>query len=144
MNPAALTGLPVVAHFTYQGIILAAGFAVSMSCLLGWMLSVPPQITAAAAKAHRGVGAIKRILVPTIGSPYSERGVELACRLGVEQKAEIILAYIIEIPRTLELDHPLPQAEAKANETLQRAGSIVTLKGLKPVEKIDRARIAGE
>ncbi|MEW6040841.1 MAG: universal stress protein [Elusimicrobiota bacterium] len=149
MNPVTevLTGIykgVPVAHFTFEGVTLALVFAVSMSALIWWMLSVPPHITAAAAKARRGVGAIKKILVPTIGLPYSERGVELACRLGDEQKAEIILSYVIEVPRTLPLDHPLPQAEAKANDALERAISIVTLRGLKPVSKIDRARIAGE
>lgn len=126
------------------GILLAFLFTVSMGGLLWWMLHVPPYISAAAAKARRTVGAIKKILVPTVGAIYSERGVELACRLGTEQKAEIILAYILEVPRTLPLDVPMIQAEAKANEALERAKSIVTLRGLPAVTKLEKARIAGE
>ena len=126
------------------GILIAFLFAISMGSLLWWMLHVPPHIPAAAAKARRRVGAIKKILVPTVGVTYSERGVELACRLGAEQKAEIILAYILEVPRTLPLDVPMVKAEAKANEAIERAKSIVELRGLKPIIKLEKARIAGE
>lgn len=131
-------------NFTPLGSLFAFIFALSMSSMLWWMMHLPPYIPAAAAKARRAVGAIKRILVPTIGIPYSERGVELACRLGSEQKAEIVLTYVIEVPRTLPLDAPLPLVETKANEALSRAQSIVTLRGLEPTIRIERARVAGE
>lgn len=131
-------------NVTPLGSLLAFVFTVSMGGLLLWMFHLPPYIPAAAAKARRAVGAIKRILVPTIGIPYSERGVELACRLGAEQNAEIVLTYVIEVPRTLPLDAPLPVAETKGKEALERAQAIVTLRGLKPVIRIERARLAGE
>jgi len=126
------------------GLALALLFAGTMGALLLWMLWLPVQIPAAAAKAHRSVFAIKRILVPTVGQPYSERAVELACRLGQEQKAEVILVHILEVPRTMPLGVPLPEAEAEAFKVLERSESIVTLHGLKPQKLVQRARIAGE
>jgi len=126
------------------GLIIALLFAGSMGGLLIWMLRLPANIPAAAAKARRSVFAIKRILVPTVGLPYSERAVELACRLGQEQKADVILVHVVEVPRTMPLGVPLPEAEAEAAKALERAESIVTLHGLKSQKILQRARIAGE
>ena len=115
-----------------------------MAAFLWWMLHPPRQVGEAAAKARHSLFAVKRILVPTSGFPYSERGVELACRLGQEQRAQIFLAYIMEIPRTMPLGIPLPDLEQKAREALERADSIVVLHGLKTDKMVHRARIAGE
>ena len=76
-------------HMSFLGGLLAFVFAASMGILLWWMFHVPRAIPMAAAKARRAVGAIKKILVPTSGTIYSERGIELACRLGEEQNAEL-------------------------------------------------------
>ena len=85
-------------QISFIGAFLAFLFTASMTTLLWWMLHVPRAIPQAAAKARRAVGAIKRVLVPTSGTLYSERGIELACRLGEEQKAEIYLITVIEVP----------------------------------------------
>jgi nucleotide-binding universal stress UspA family protein len=134
--------MPIQIHL--MGLMLALLFTGSMGGLLLWMLWLPVKIPAAAAKARRSVIAIKRILVPTVGLPYSERAVELACRLGHEQKAEVVLVHVVEVPRTMPLGVPLPEAEAEATKVLERAESIVTLHGLKPKKMVQRARIAGE
>src|SRR5512136_180736 len=116
-------------HLSFLGAFLAFVFAASMGILLWWMLHVPRPIPLAAAKARRAVGAVKKILVPTSGTLFSERGIELACRLGEEQKAEIYLINVIEVPRTLPMEAPLPEAESKAREIIQEGESIVTLRG---------------
>ncbi|MFY9270278.1 MAG: universal stress protein [Candidatus Manganitrophaceae bacterium] len=126
------------------GAAIAVFFIVSLLSILWWMLHPPAYIPAAAAKAHRSVFAIKKILVPTLGLPYAERGVELACRLGEEQKAEILLTYIIEVPRTMPLGIPLPDAEKEGVDALERAETIVRLHGLSSQKIIQRARMAGE
>lgn len=126
------------------GAAIAIFFLVSLISILWWMLHPPAYIPAAAAKARRSVFAVKKILVPTVGLPYSERGVELACRLGDEQEAEIFLIYVIEVPRTMPLGIPLAEAEKMASEALERADSIVTLHGMKSQKIIQRARLAGE
>ena len=129
---------------TFIGILLAFFFTVSMGTLLWWMFHVPRAIPLAAAKARRAVGAIKKILVPTSGTPYSERGIELACRLGEEQKAEIYLMNVLEVPRTLPLEAPLPDAEAKAEDIVKRGEEIVSLRGLPVRGEVKRGRVAGE
>lgn len=131
-------------HAHLYGTLLALMFSSSMGFLLWWMLHPPRQVGEAAAKARHSLFAVKKILVPTSGFPYSERGVELACRLGQKQSAEIFLTYIMEVPRTMPLGVPLPDLEQKAKESLDRAESIVVLHGLKTEKMIHRARIAGE
>ena len=126
------------------GFILAVVFAVSMGGLMWWMLRVPRSIAAPVAKARVSVEAIKRILVPTIGNVFAGREVELACRLGQEQKASILLAYLLEVPRTLPLDASMPEEEAKAREALDLAKTIVDLHGLSSTMEMLRARVAGE
>jgi nucleotide-binding universal stress UspA family protein len=56
--------------------------------------------------------------------------VELACRLGESQKAEIILAYVIEVPFTLSLNTPMPAEQARGQERLRTAQFIVEQHGL--------------
>ncbi len=129
---------------TFLGALLAGLFTISLGGLLWWMLHPPKQIQSAVAKARHAVGAFKRILVPTSGVSYSEKAIELACRLGVEQKAEILLTYVLEIPRTLPLNAPIPQAEKEAQEALNRGKEIVELHRLTPILRLERAREAGE
>ncbi|HVP80239.1 MAG TPA: universal stress protein [Thermodesulfobacteriota bacterium] len=131
-------------QISFIGAFLAFIFTASMTALLWWMLHVPRAIPQAAAKARRAVGAIKRVLVPTSGTLYSERGIELACRLGEEQKAEIYLINVIEVPRTLPLDAPLVEAETKAEDVIKRGEEIVILRGLPVKGEVKRGRVAGE
>lgn len=126
------------------GAIIALFFVGSLFSILWWMLHLPAYVPAAAAKARRSLFAVKKILVPTVGLPYSERGVELACRLGAEQGAEILLTHVVEVPRTMPLGIPLPDAEQEGSEALERAGSIVKLHGLPSQKILQRARLAGE
>ena len=131
-------------QITFLGVVFAFVFTTSMGALLWWMLHVPKAIPLAAAKARRAVGAIKKILVPTSGTTYSERGIELACRLGEEQKAEVYLVTVIEVPRTLPLEASMPDAEAKAGDIIKRGEEIVNLRGLPAKGEVRRGRVAGE
>jgi nucleotide-binding universal stress UspA family protein len=125
------------------GALLAILFASSMGGILWWMLHPPAPIGAAVARAFRGVSALKRILVPVKGTTYSDRAVELACRLGAEQQAELILAYVIEVPLSLPLNTPLDQEQKKAEESVGRAVDLVKLHNLKPIPIIKRDREVG-
>ena len=131
-------------HMSFLGAVFAFAFSASMGTLLWWMLHVPRAIPLAAAKARRAVGAIKKILVPTSGTLCSERGIELACRLGEEQKAEVYLINVIEVPRTLPMGVPMPEAESRAQEILKEGESIVSLRGLPVKAEVRRGRVAGE
>jgi len=136
--------MTVAPHTSELGVVLAFLFAVVMGGLLWWMLHPPKAITAVAAKMKYAVGALKRILVPTVGEAYSEKGVELACRLGREQNADILLAYVIEVPFTLPLGAPLERADARAKEVLERAEGVVTRHRLRYAKKVERARQAAD
>jgi len=112
------------------GIGLAALFLVLMINLFRWMFRVPPQLPYSVIKARQSVSALHRLLVPTAQDGASERVVELACRLGEAQKAEIVLAYVVEVPFTLSLNTPMPAEEAKGQELLRTAQFIVEQHGL--------------
>lgn len=126
------------------GALISIFFISTLSGTLWWMLHPHAFVTQAAAKARQSVFAVKKILVPTVGLPYTERSVELACRLGYKQKAEIYLTYILEVPRTMSLDIPLPDADKEAEEALERASQIVLLHHLPMQKVIHRARVAGD
>jgi len=129
-------------HLSPIGIGLAVGFAAALGLLLRWMLRLPRPIPPAVARARRAVDAVRRIMVPTTGTDYADRGVELACRLGQEQRAEIVLVHVLEVPRTLPLGAPLPEADSRAAEILERAQEIVRLRDLISIPHIERARNA--
>jgi nucleotide-binding universal stress UspA family protein len=122
------------------GIAIAAGFAVSLAGLLWWMLHPPSAAHAAVAKAMHGVSAVRRILVPVRGSSYNERAVELACRLGTDQKAEIIACHVVEVPLALPLSTPLPPEEKRASDVLDRAQRIIEHHGLPARGVVQRER----
>lgn len=124
------------------GILLAVVFVASMSLLFWWMFRVPPAVPHEVAAIRRSVAAMQRILVPISRRAASERAVELACRLGAAQRAEIVLAYIIEVPFTLSLDTALPAEESRGQETLRPARFIVEQHGLPVSAKIIPHRYA--
>jgi len=131
-------------HVSALGAVLAAAFAVPMAALILWMLRLPRPVPQEVARAVRSVGAVQTILVPILEHYYSERAVELASRLGAMQKARILLGYVVEVPRTLSLGVPLPEAEERANQALRQAKEIVARHGLEVQGEIIRAREAGE
>lgn len=131
-------------QFSFLGILLALAFSGSMGSLFWWMLHVPPPLGRQVAKVRESVKAWRRILVPTVGEVYSDRAIEMACRLGSQQKVTIFLAYVVEIPRTLALNARLEEADKRAAEILGQAAEIVKLSGLEVETIVRRARQAGE
>jgi nucleotide-binding universal stress UspA family protein len=124
------------------GFLLAIIFVISMGLLFFWMFRVPPAVPHEVAKVRRSVAAMRRILVPVSRKVASERAVELACRLGAAQKAEIVLVYIVEVPFTLSLDTVIPAEEARGQEALRTAQFIVEQRGLPVRTKIIPHRYA--
>jgi nucleotide-binding universal stress UspA family protein len=127
-----------------QGIVIAVVFAVCMAALLIWMFRVPRPVSAEVAKVRRSLDFIRLILVPTTAAPYSERAVELACRLAQEHGAQLLLVYVVEVPRTLPLGAPLEQAEKDAAAALETARTVVSLHNLEADSLVQRARLAGD
>jgi nucleotide-binding universal stress UspA family protein len=112
------------------GMALAVIVLGAMAGLFWWMFKVPPQVPHEVARVYRSVGAMERLLVPVSGRIASERAVELACRLGQPQKAEIILAYVVEVPFTLTLGSALPSEQSAGEAALRTARFIVEQHGL--------------
>ncbi len=126
------------------GVGIAFLFLLTMLSLLWWMLHVPPIIPQVVARAHREVEALKSILIPTQGMAYSERGVEVACRLGTEQDATLIFLYVIEVPRTLPLNAEMEEEDKEAKEAISHAEELAALHKMKSVSFVVRSRSAGE
>jgi nucleotide-binding universal stress UspA family protein len=105
---------------------------------------VPIAVPQAAESARESVGALRTILVPTAGTEYSERAVELACRIGEAHRATIHLLFVLVVPRSLPMGTPLPEEETRAKNALSRAESIVQSHGLEHTVAVERSRNAGE
>lgn len=98
----------------------------------------PEQI--AVEQAEAGVSSIKKILVPVRGEPYHERAVELACRLGRSQKAEIVVCSVLVVPLAQPLSTCMAADEKIAQDSLARAEKIVEHHGMKAHARIERER----
>ncbi len=127
------------------GAIIAFIFIAILSSTLVWMMRIPRPMTQEVARAVFSVEAARNIVVPILDLFYTERAVELACRMGGRQNASIILAYVVEVPRLLTLNAPLPaEVEERARQALRHAQSIVELHGLKAETTLVQAREASE
>jgi len=127
------------------GVLLAISFIIVLAGLLFWMLRLPQPMPQEVARAVYSVEAIRNIVVPILDPYYSERAVELACRLGKLHNAKLVLVYIIEVPRLLTLDSPLPShVEEGAKEALNNAARIAERHSIKAVTDTIRAREANE
>jgi nucleotide-binding universal stress UspA family protein len=131
-------------QMTLLGLIMALVFCSSMGIVLWWMLHPPAQVSLPVAKARSAVSAIMKIIVPTAGTTYSEKAIELACRLGEQQKAEIIVTHIIEVPFTLPLNAFMEKAEGVAKDVLGRGEDIVRHHDLPARTQVVHARQVGE
>lgn len=80
----------------------------------------------------------KVLLVPVLEIFDISRGVSLAKELAKAVHSEIHLAYFLEVPKTLPLGAPLPEAEALAQKKLKEAEGMFA-----PLDK-KQARKAGE
>ena len=89
---------------------------------------------------------LQNILVPLLSADSPETTATLACRLARPegQAANLHLAYILEVPRHLPLNAPLPAEEATAGSVLDAAEAWVRGQGLTPVPHVRRTRDAGE
>ncbi len=127
MTSVNLVGL----HIDPLGIFLALLFLTLMGILFRWMFAVPPQAPMEVINVKSTVSNLNRIVVPLIESIASERAVELACRLASDAKSDIILAAVITVPLSLNLDAPMPDLEKKARQALDTGSFIVKQHRLK-------------
>jgi len=123
------------------GLFIAVGFVLTLGGTLLWMMRLPRPLPREAARAVFSVEAARCIVVPILDLFYTERAVELACRLGQHQAATIVLASIVKVPRVLTLNSPLPQeVQDRAQQALAEAQQIVGRHGLQAIPLTVRVR----
>jgi len=76
------------------------------------------------AESERAVREMDRIVVPVDGTVASNRAVNLACRLGEAQNAELVLLHVVAVPRARALDDPPPEAVESGEGALQMGSAI--------------------
>ena len=74
--------------------------------------------------SERAVREVDRIVVPVEDSVASARAVNLACRLGEAQNAELVLLHVVTVPRSRALDDPPADAVTRGEEALQIGSAI--------------------
>jgi nucleotide-binding universal stress UspA family protein len=113
-------------HPTIAGALIAFGVLAAISATLYWMLH-PPTTTAerAARETEREVDEIiGSVIIVFSQEIHSEHMMSLAVRLARRERAELLAAYIIEVPHTLPLDAEMEREHREALGVLQIAESI--------------------
>jgi nucleotide-binding universal stress UspA family protein len=85
----------------------------------------------------------RRILVPIVSNPESERAMDVACRLAAERHCSIIAANVIEVPPELPLDAHMVEEEEDARDLLERAHAVGETYGVDVSTSVLRGREAG-
>ncbi len=124
------------------GIVLAFAVLVAIASTLYWMLH-PPTTT-----AERAARATERDVDEIIGSViivfsqeiHSEHMMSLAVRVARRERAELLAAYIIEVPHTLPLDAEMERERREALGVLQIAESIARKNNVEIATEISLAR----
>lgn len=86
------------------------------------------------------------ILVPLLRADSPDAAAALACRLAkaAAPKSRLHLLYVLEVPRNLPLNAPLPDEEAAAARVLDAAEAVARREGVGAVRHVARTREAGE
>ncbi len=108
------------------GVLIAFGVLFAISATLYWMLH-PPTTTAerVASETEREVDElIGSVIVVFSQEIHSEHMMSLAVRVARRERAELLAAYIIEVPHTLPLDAEMEREHREALGVLQVAESI--------------------
>ncbi len=126
------------------GILLGLSFLSAIGTLLFWMFQAPLHLPLPVVKVQRSVDRVRKVLVPLVEAIASERAVELACRLGHDQAAELILVHVIVVPYTLSLNAPMPAQDKVAHEVLQLGCMIARRHACQARTQVIRHRNAAE
>jgi nucleotide-binding universal stress UspA family protein len=84
----------------------------------------------------------RRILVPVLENPESEKAIDVACRLAADRHCSISVITVIEVPPLLPLDAHMTDEEEDAREVLRRAEAVGAPYGVRMSVRILRARDA--
>ncbi len=124
------------------GVLLALAVLASISATLYWMLH-PPVSTAerAAVVTERDVDEMMGgIIVVYSTEIHSEHMMSLACRVARRERAQLLAAYVIEVPHTLPVNAEMPAEHRQALGVLQIAESIARKNNVEIRTEVVRAR----
>ncbi|MCW2950484.1 MAG: UspA domain protein, partial [Thermoleophilia bacterium] len=82
------------------------------------------------------------LMVPVIGGKLDHPAMHVACRLAAERGAQIVVAGVIEVPRSLPLTADMPEQEFALNVQLDHAKLIGKEFGVDVVTRVLRSRNA--
>ncbi len=130
-------------HLT--GVLAALGIFAAIGSTLYWMLH-PPRSTAeeAAHLTERDVAAmIGSVLVIFSQEIHSEHVMSLAARVARRERAQLLAAYVIEVPHTLPITAEMELEHREALGVLQVAESIARQNNVELTTEVVRARQVG-
>ncbi len=107
--------------FDPTGVLIVIGFFAAMMLVFNWIVAVHPEDVALKYRAAVNTTRRQCILVPVGPSAVSAQALDLACRLAVDESADILLASVIVVPWRLALYTPLPDREDKLRGALNAA-----------------------
>jgi nucleotide-binding universal stress UspA family protein len=124
------------------GVVLAFAVLVAISATLYWMLHPPTTTAERAARATEAevdeiIGSVIIVFSQEI---HSEHMMSLAVRVARRERAQLLAAYIIEVPHTLPLDAEMEAERRDALGVLQVAESIARKNNVEIQTEISLAR----
>jgi len=129
-------------HSHLVGVLLALGVLFAISATLYWMLHPPSTVAERAAReAQRDVTElIGSVIVVYSEEIHSEHMMALAVRLAQRERAELLVAYIIEVPLTLPPNALMEKEHRIALDVLATAEAIARQKNIEIRTEIVNAR----
>ena len=129
-------------HSHLVGVLVALGVVMAISATLYWMLHPPSTMAERAAReAQRDVqDLIGSVIVVYSEEIHSEHMMALAVRLAQRERAELLVAYIIEVPLTLPPDAVMEKEQRIALDVLATAEAIARQKNIEIRTEIVGAR----
>jgi len=129
-------------HSHLVGVLVALGVLMAISATLYWMLHPPSTMAERAAReAQRDVqDLIGSVIVVYSEEIHSEHMMALAVRLAQRERAELLVAYIIEVPLTLPPDAIMEKEQRIALDVLATAEAIARQKSIEIRTEIVGAR----
>ncbi|HEV3156466.1 MAG TPA: universal stress protein [Candidatus Baltobacteraceae bacterium] len=124
------------------GAVIAVVIIVSLALTVHWMLHPPSTKADRAARVVEAdvehlIGSILIVFSPEI---HSEPLMALAARLARRAKAQLLTAYIIEVPHTLPLDAEMESEQRQALDALATAESIARKQNIEVQDEIIKTR----
>jgi nucleotide-binding universal stress UspA family protein len=88
----------------------------------------------------RGAEPVRRILLPFTGTEISRRAVDAALRLARAEDAELMPAYLAQVPMRLPLEGSIPNEAGKAMALLEAIEQRAAAQGVPVDARIERGR----